>query len=467
MNKQAMVVTVFVSLLFFFMAGYLLHFILVDSPEIISNNGNELADSKTIDLVRGTIYSSNGKKLAYTDTKGTEKDLDDDERIYPYGKTFAHVVGITTHGKMGLEKSCNYDLLNNEATPMQKIVDDFSGTKERGSDVHTTLSVKMQRAAYNCLGSHKGAVFVMKPSSGKILAMTSKPSYNPNTIDKIWEKLANDSKDSRLVNRATQGKYIPGSVFKIVTTLEYMREKSGYNNFSYTCYGSAKFGGFKIACFDGKAHYTEDLDGAFAYSCNSAFSTIGTKLNVSKFRNTAEQLLFNSKLPLDIESSKSDFVLAKGAKEFDIAQTSIGQGKTTVSPAHMAMIASAIANKGVLMKPYIVDSVINSYDIMVKATEKEEYKRLMSAKEARRLKQYMRSVCRYGTARNMAYSSYTAYGKTGTAELDKDDDINSWFVGFAKKGKKKVVVAVCLEDIKQGSDTAVNCAKQLFDTYFS
>ena len=102
--------------------------------------------------------------------------------------------------------------------------------------------------------------------------------------------------------------------------------------------------------------------------------------------------------------------------------------------------------------------------------EPEEYKTLMTAKEAKQLKKYMRSVCTYGTASRMAYSSYKAYGKTGTAELDKkgsEGKINSWFVGFAKKGKKKIAIAVCLEDIKQGSGSATSVAKEILDSYFN
>lgn len=469
MNKQAKVVTIAISLLFFFMIGYYVHFIIVDSTEIVSNNGNELTDTKNNNLLRGTIYSKNGKTLAYTDDNGTADNLDDDERVYPYGKTFAHAIGITTHGKSGIEKFCNYDLLNNEAKPLQKIIDDFQGKKEKGSDVYTTFNVGLQKAAYNAISTPKGAAFVMDVDTGAVLAMVSKPSYNPQTIDKIWDDLANDSSDSRLVNRATQGKYIPGSTFKILTTLEYIKEFKKYNNFSYTCYGSAKFGGFKINCFDHRAHYSEDLTDAFANSCNSAFSKIGTKLDIGKFKDTANHLMFNEKLPIDLESSVSNFVLNSKSKEFDIAQTAIGQGETTISPAHMAMIAAAIANKGVLMKPYFVDSVINSYDEIVKSAEPEAYRTLMSPKEAKQLKKYMRAVCTQGTATALAYTDYTAYGKTGTAELDKkgsDGKINSWFVGFAKKGKKKIAIGVCLDDIRQGSANATTSAKQIFDAYF-
>lgn len=466
LNRQARITTVFFTLIFCFMIGYYAYYLVEDSQSVANNSYNKRIDSQANQVIRGTVFSSDGKELAYTDTNGTESDFSDDTRVYPYGKSFAHAIGITTHGKSGVEKLCNYDLLSAQSSAMQKIIDDFTQTKQKGCDVYTTFDASLQKKSYQTLGDHKGSVFIMDPTSGAVYTMTSRPSYNPETIDDIWDELSEDSSDSRLVNRATQGKYIPGSIFKIVTTLSYMRDNNKYNKFSYDCYGKAKFKGFSIACFNNNAHYSENLTDAFAYSCNSAFSTIGTKLDMNIFSKTANDLLFNSELPLEMEYNKSQFVLNNESSQFDIAQTSIGQGETTVSPAHMAMLASAIANDGILMKPYIVDSVVDGNGATVRTTKATEYKKLMTEEEAKQLKKYMRAVCEYGTGKIMAYSDYKAYGKTGTAELDKQDKINSWFIGFAKKGDKCIAIAVVLEDINQGDDSAVNCAKKIFDSYF-
>lgn len=461
-----MVTTIVFSVIFLFMIGYYIYFIVADSQDVVNNSYNKRIDGQADTVVRGTIYSKSGKELAYTDTNGTENDLSDDTRKYPYGKIFSHVVGITTHGKYGLEKLCNFELLSTQTTPLQKIIDDFTNTTQSGCDVYTTLNVTLQKAAYESLGNNDGAVFIMNPDTGEIYAMVSKPAYNPETIDEIWDEITEDPSDSRLLNRATQGKYIPGSVFKIVTTLEYIRENKKYNNFSYYCNGKASFGGFSISCFNGTSHYSEDLQDAFAYSCNSAFSTIGDGLDISSFSDTAEDLLFNSELPLELDYNESVFPLDSESTQFDITQTSIGQGKTTVSPAHMAMIAAAIANKGVLKTPYIVERVENSNGNILRQTEQSDYKTLMTEEEASQLSEYMRAVCEYGTGKVMANSDYTAYGKTGTAELDKDDNINSWFVGYAEKGKKKIAIAVVFENMRQGSNSATNSAKEIFDAYF-
>lgn len=478
LNRQAWVVTIFFTLLFLGMIGYYIYFIAVDSQEIASNTYNKRLDGMAENVIRGTIYSKDGEMLAYTDTNGTERNLKDDSRIYPYGRRFAHVVGITTHGGSGLEKQSNYDLLSVEATPIQKIIDDFQETQEHGCDVHTTLDTDLQSYCYRALGDSKGAVFMMNPKTGAVSVMTSRPSYNPETIDRIWKKLAKSKTDSRLINRATQGKYTPGSTFKISTALEYIKETKESKDFSYYCDGYIRFKipkdertkydkkSFTMHCFDGTAHGQENLEQAFANSCNCAFSEIGTKLDISKFQSTNNTLMFNQKLPIDIESSRSKFVLNDESKKSEIVQTSIGQGNTTVSPAHMGMIAAAISNKGVLMKPYLVDSVVNSHGVVVKNAKQKEYRRLMSEDDAKVLKKYMKAVCEWGTGRTMNYQNYVAYGKTGTAELDNNDHINSWFVGWAKRGKKKVVIAICLENIVQGSKSATFIAKDIFDYYF-
>ena len=146
--------------------------------------------------------------------------------------------------------------------------------------------------------------------------------------------------------------------------------------------------------------------------------------------------------------------------------TAMGQGKTQVSPYHMALITSAIANGGVLMEPYLVDAVTNYTGTQIEKNMPEEYKRLMSAQEASALKDYMTSVVEYGTASALSGQSYTAAGKTGTAEYssDKEKD-HSWFVGMSNVDNPDLVISVIIES-SDGSVKAVNIAKQVFDAYY-
>lgn len=457
-----MTTTIIFALIFFGMVGYYAYFLVVKGHDVVNNSYNKRIDTYAESVIRGTIYSNDGKELAYTQVN----DDGNEERVYPYDELFSHVVGIKNHGKSGLEKKYNYELLSTNVNPIQKIIDDFMKVKEQGNNIYTTLDVSLQETATESLGKNNGAVVIIDPDTGAILAMTSKPNYDPNTIDEIWDELAEDSTDSRLVNRATQGKYTPGSIFKITTTLEYMRENKDYNDFSYYCKGKATIGNSSIKCFDGKSHYTESLTDAFAYSCNSAFSTIGSELNMNSFSETAKDLLYNSSLPIEIEYNKSEFNLNENSTTFDIMQTSIGQGTTLVTPIHMALLASALANNGTLMKPYLVSKVEANDGTVVSTTDETEYKKIFTKSEAKQLKTYMRAVVEYGTGKIMANSDYEAYGKTGTAEIDTKNNVNSWFVGYAKKDGKKLAIAVVIEDMPEGSDSAVRCVKEIFDSYY-
>ena len=334
-----------------------------------------------------------------------------------------------------------------------------------GDSVVTTLNLELQEAAYDALGNYKGAVVVMEPSTGKILAMVSKPDFDPNTVAENWDFL-NTDQDSVLLNRATQGQYAPGSTFKVVTALEYMRENPDYENYGYNCTGAIEKDGVTIRCYNGHVHGQVGFQDSLAYSCNTSFSNIGLSLDIKNFRETSKELLFNSKLPSVLPYSKSSFSLEPGAGSADKMMTAMGQGKTQVSPYHMALITSAIANGGTLMKPYLVDSVTNYTGAVIDKNKPEKYKSLMTSEDAAKLKQYMSAVVDYGTASVLSGQSYTAAGKTGTAEYssDKEKD-HSWFIGMTNVDTPELVISVIIES-SDGTAKAVDVAKQVFDAYY-
>ncbi len=202
-------------------------------------------------------------------------------------------------------------------------------------------------------------------------------------------------------------------------------------------------------------------------SCNTSFSNIGQGLKIPDFKKTTKKLLFDSKLPGNISYKESHFALSDQAGIAERMMTAIGQGKTQVSPYHMALITSAIANGGTLMKPYLVDSVTNYKGAVISSTKPEKYAELMTAKEASMLKDYMSSVTKYGTAASaMSGTSYTTAGKTGTAEYssDKNKD-HSWFIGMSNVDDPDLVVSVVIE-AADGNAKAVNVARKVFDAYY-
>lgn len=179
--------------------------------------------------------------------------------------------------------------------------------------------------------------------------------------------------------------------------------------------------------------------------------------------------MFNEELPLDFPYKKSRFSLEKSTTDALTMQTAIGQGETLVSPMHMAMIVSAIANKGSLMQPYLVDRIETYAGTNVKTYEPKAYKKLMTEQEASKLTSLMTGVVEGGTAAALAGRGYTAAGKTGTAEHGDVSSTtpHSWFVGFSNVEDPDIVVSVIAEEAGAGSEIAVPIAAKIFDCYYS
>ena len=434
---------------------------------IVNSPYNERQDAFADRVVRGTITDRNGNVLAETEVAedGTET------RVYPYGTVFAHVIGYNdkTAGKSGIESVENFELLTSNAFFVEKLTNSFKGEKNVGDTVVTTLDADLQQAAYDALGDNKGAVVVMEADTGKILSMVSSPTYDPNNIASEWEYLNADGNGSPLLNRATQGSYAPGSTFKIVTALDFMRENKDYADYSYDCTGEITADGTTIHCFDSTVHGWEDLRSSFANSCNASFANIGLSLDKASYRDTAEDLLFNKALPSVLDYSKSSFAVTKDTDSAEMMMTAMGQGKTLTSPYHMALITQAIANGGTLMEPYLVDRVTNYTGSELRKNVPKSYKRLMSSEEAAQLKDYMVAVVEEGTAAMMNGESYTVAGKTGTAEYSMTDGekTHSWFVGFTNVDNPELVISVIIEGY-DGNDgaKAVPIAKQILDSYY-
>ncbi|MBQ5849511.1 MAG: penicillin-binding protein 2 [Lachnospiraceae bacterium] len=442
--------------------GYIVYFNAVQSKEIINSPYNVRLDSMTDRVVRGSILDKDGQVLAETRVAddGTET------RYYPFGDLYAHVVGYDSHGKSGLESTENFDLLTSNAFFIERLVNTVKEEKNIGDNIITTLDTELQKAAYDALGYYKGAVVVMEASTGKVLAMVSKPTFNPNTLYKNWSSLSS-SENAELLNRATQGAYAPGSVFKIVTALEYMRENSDYNNYNYNCEGEINHKDTIIHCANSTVHGEETLKSAFANSCNSAFCDIGLSLNISRYRDTAKDLLFNTKLPALLPSSQSKFQLDKKSEDYEIMMTAMGQGKTQVSPYHMTLVSAAIANGGVLMKPYLVDEVVNYTGTSISKNYPEKYKRLMTTEEASVLKEYMAEVVTNGTGVSLSWENYTVAGKTGTAEYSSDKTkSHSWFTGFSNVDNPELVITVIVESADNSGMSAVTVAKRILNAYY-
>lgn len=464
-KELSMVAYIFVGL-FVFLMGYFVYFNVLQSPNVINSSYNKRQDLFAKYVVRGEILSSDGKILAQTNVSKDGKET----RKYPYNNMYAHVVGYATKGKSGVESLMNFNLLRSNAPIAERVIKKFKGVKNTGDNVVTTLDSKLQETAYEALGSNDGAVVVMEADTGKILAMVSKPDYDPNDIDSIWDSLvdSDDEGNSSLLNRATQGKYPPGSTFKILTLLEYIRENPNYKDYTYECNGKIVADDSTINCYHNTAHGSEDLLKSFAKSCNSSFANLGLQLDINSLSKLCNKFLFNSSLPYSMAYNKSSFQLTKDDSTYDVMQTMIGQGNTLVSPLHMALITQTIANDGVMMKPYLVDHTENYDGKVVKKYKSVEYSTILSKEEAAIMKDFMQDVVEEGTATKLSGQSYTVAGKTGSAEFGTvKGESHAWFVGFSPVEDSKIVVSVVVEGAGAGSEYAVPIAKKIFDAYYN
>lgn len=473
-NRQILHLTWFFACMFLCLIIYILYFVYTDSDEVINNSYNKREALYAERTIRGDILSRNGEVLAFTDISSGEE-----VRQYPYGRIFAHVVGYNSKGKAGIENLANFRLLSSNVLFTERIKNDILGKKNPGDSVVTTLDLNTQIAAYNALSGRKGAVVVMNVSNGHILAMVSEPDFDPNDINALWDPLMQDTDNAILLNRCVQGLYPPGSTFKIVTALEYIKEKNNVSDYEFECPGYFEYKGTKINCYHGASHGEVDFNTSFAKSCNASFANITTKLDRSQFRNTCEELLFNKSVPspaiLNNRSSmtaKSSLVPVNSKSDIDeLMQTGIGQGMTSISPYHMCLISAAIANGGMLMNPVIVSEIETAYGDSVYTMAERKYKRLISEEDSVKVKELMRSVITDGTGTKLLDSNgYLAYGKTGSAEFSNNKaESHAWFTGFAEgeTSGDTIAIAVIVENGGSGGQVAVPIAKSVFDAYYN
>lgn len=450
------------SVLFVAISGYLLHFVYYDSPQVVNNSYNskrqEILATQTI---RGDILSSDGQVLATTLANT-------DERYYPFGEVFSHAIGYASNGRMGIEQNANMYLVSSNISLNNKLQDDLADEKHMGNTVVTTYDSKLQKIAYDALGAYDGAVVVTEPSTGKILAMVSKPDFDPNEINEIWDNLLADTSSSVLLNRATQGLYPPGSTFKILTALEYIRENpDSYQDYQFNCNGHFTSGDNTINCFHGTNHGTVDFELSFAKSCNSSFANMGLSLNRNKFSKTLDKLYFNKELPVSFPTKKSNIAESILYDDSDMIQTVIGQGATQVTPIHLAMITSMIANNGKMMMPYAIDHIETADGNIIKQNSPESLGQLITEDEASVLQKLMAAVVEEGTGTRLSGQSYSAAGKTGSAEYNSYSDSHAWFTGYTYNTDRPLQVTVIMEGAGSGGEYAVPVARRIFDQYYS
>ncbi|WP_415947827.1 peptidoglycan D,D-transpeptidase FtsI family protein [Streptomyces sp. KLOTTS4A1] len=382
------------------------------------------------------------------------------KRTYRDGPMWAPVTGYASQAYGATQIEAIEDGIltgNDDRLFFRRTLDMVTGTKQEGGKVVTTLDAAAQQAAFEGLGTKKGAVAALDPATGAILALASTPSYDPsafagNSLDdqQAWTELTGDI-DKPLLNRALRETYPPGSTFKAVTAAAALEhglvpgpDVKTDSPLPWTMPGTRTVleNEGDLPCENAT------LREALRVSCNTVFGKIGADLGQDRMLQTAEKFGFNAEQFVPVRSAASVFPTDK-LYPSQTAMSAIGQFETTATPLQMAMVTAAIANDGKLMKPYMVSELKAPNLDTIERHSPEELSRPLSAQHAQQLQDMMETVVERGTGSNARIPGITVGGKTGTAQhgVDNSEKPYAWFISYAKTADgSPVAVAVVVED---------------------
>lgn len=461
-------VTIVFLLCFIGLISYITYFEIIVAPKIVSSQYNQRLWAKRNEVLRGTLYDRNMKVLA----KSTRINKETQKRQYEGGAIFSHALGYfdVKYGITGLEKKYDKELTSTNIKDTINDIIKLKGKNEEkyGNNLKTTLDYNIQKKAYELLGDNRGAVVALNPKTGEILAMVSKPSFDPNNLEENW-KAINENKDRPLLNRATSGLYPPGSTFKAITAVSALENVKNVMNRRMNDTGILAFNSKEsLKNFNGEALGDIGFKEAFVHSSNVFFGQLGIDIGNPKLKETAEKFYFNKNIPADgvvIENSK--FPALKSYEVGNLAQSAIGQATVLATPMDMALVASTIANDGVMMKPCIVKEVLSSKGEVLNTIKAESIQEVTSKENAKIIKDFMRGVVEQGTGGAASVDDIKVCGKTGTADHKEEGSgalPHSWFIGFAPYENPQIALAVIVEDGGQGGVAAANIASGVIRT---
>ena len=445
-------------LLLCIMVSYFLSVTVKEAKDSYINEYNRRISRTERSMLKGKILAADGTILARS-ILGEDGEA---YRLYPHGETAAFVTGRMILGRTGLEQQYWKELYTVGLPFFEKVKREASGEALEGNSLVTTIDMELQKAAFEALEGYAGTIGAVEVNTGRMLAMASTPSYDPNELSIQWEEVSGRN-DAPFLNRLTGGLYPPGSVFKLVTTLAYVKQQNA-EEFSYTCTGTARFRNTTVHCNNEKAHGTQTLKEAFANSCNTAYAYMGEQISDEVFMETAAELGFGVVWEAAIPYTASRFAFSNKTADAARVQASFGQGETLVTPFQMLMLASAIANEGVLKLPYLAERMINCDQELVKQYASAGEQPLLTKEMADLLTEYMVAASEDKMI-NLQAQGITVAGKTGSAESAAGT--HSWYLCFAPAENPQIAIVVLMEGAGTGSRYAVPAAETLLEAYFA
>lgn len=470
MNTPITRLYAFLLLLFSLLVLFTSNWSVFDAEDLEAKTANKRPLLEQQKIKRGEIRSADGELLAVSEPRGKGEGKRF-VRSYPTGELFGNPVGydFVDEGRTGIEQSEN-DVLVGEENEFATLIEQLSGSTEEGSDLTITIDSGAQRLATDLLGQQgPGALVALEPATGAVRAMVSTPGFDPNEIPERLNEFNNlpEGEDSVVLNRATQGRYAPGSTMKVVTAAAAL--DSGEFEPDSTVDGSdgQVISGVPLQNSGGFSQNPITLTDALTNSVNTAWANVAEQLGEDTMVEYMERFGFFELPPLDYPESQ---MTASGPRRtdgrltrsgFDVGRVAIGQGgeegQMQATPLQMAMVAATIANGGTLMEPTFLQQVTDPDGRVSEELDPDEYRDVVSEETAAQMTEMMTNVTEEGTASSLSVANADSFaGKTGTAERDLAGLNQPWFLMFAPAQEPKIAIAATVESCQGcfGGDTA-------------
>ena len=482
--------------LFFVLVGLFVALIVMTTywlwkaPDLEARQGNPQLIVQQLTIDRGSIFASDGKTAFARNRKVEKKQLGRTWylRTYPTRELAARPVGYSTieRSRTGLEESLNDYLTGSNAnldTLLNNTLDRLRGITQRGNDVITSIDAGAQKTAQDALAGHCGAAVALDPKTGRVLVWASQPTYNPNLVEGHFNQIQADAAGAPceppapLLDRVSQGLFIPGSTFKVVTAAAALDSgkitpSTTFNDPGYCIEYGKKV--FNFADQSGPEVFgTVTFAQALEHSINAVFCEVGKELGARAVLEQAKKFGFYEKPPVELPSDEiSVSGLYRNGRPYDPSdpnavdpgRLAFGQERLQVTPLQMALVAAAVANDGKIMEPTLVDRIVDPDGKVIRTTDPDTWKEAMKPQTAAELTAMMTAVVQSGTGAAAQIPGVQVAGKTGTAETGRTGENDTWFIAFAPAQNPEVAVAVALSNQSgTGGATAAPIAKEIIE----
>lgn len=466
LRKNILRAAIFLSVLLMLLVIYGWVYFSRQRSRVLNAAANGAIASRKEDVLPGNLYDRNGVLLATSDENGNRV-YQADERAR---RAVAHTLGDTLGGvRNGVDSFMAWYLYGFDASLTDEISDLFTPGKRKGDDVYLTLDSRLCTYIADVFPAGKtGAVVVLNYKTGEELAQLSFPTFDPLTVNYS----GGSGERMIFINNAVQMLKAPGSVFKIITAAAALENMAGIDTWVYDCEGymmtedgkSVTCSGTNLSEKKYNPHGTMGLKDAFKKSCNSAFAELATRMGDGVLKKTAENFGFDDKFLFSDIVVEDSVYPSENRTPFEIAFTGAGQSALLTTPTHMCMVAACIANGGVMMEPKLLQKAVSQSGRTGAEFTPKVYRTAVKPQTAETLRDYMYATvqAKGGTGTAADVPGYRICGKTGSAEMDGQDNTDAWFVGFIDDERYPYALCVMIKDIGGGGTYAAPVARKIF-----